>query len=454
VTFSTTNALWSVEVPPGHSSPCVWGGKIFLTAFRENKLECRAYDRATGKPLWTKLAPADQIEKTQEFNNPAAPTPVADAHCVIFYLGSYGLLAFSHDGKSLWEKKLPLQVSRGNYGSGTSPVLCGDLVVQALDTDQGGSHLLALKRATGQTAWDTPRPLFMAGWSTPVVWSGGQKGKQQLIVLGSKKLTAYDTADGKELWSVPGFPTETAPSPAFDDHQLYACSAGMGGRANPEFGGVRWSDVQKFDTNTDGQVRVDHVPADAPFVLRPELPPGHPGRDFPVPLHAVLESVDKNKDGLVTKAEWDASLAAFLEMDKPLLMALRAEPAAEDRRISWQLARGIPEVPSPLCYMGKLFLVRNGGLLQCFNAESGAQLYLERLGVPGGYVASPIAADGRVYLASESGTITVIDARADTLSLLAQNPLGEQIAATPALAEDTLYVRTDKHLLAFRTRNN
>ncbi|HWY74016.1 MAG TPA: pyrrolo-quinoline quinone, partial [Verrucomicrobiae bacterium] len=140
-----------MEIPPGHSSPCVWGGKIFLTAFHEKKLECRAYDRTSGKVLWIEVAPAQQIEKTQEFNNPAAPTPVADANCVIFYFGSYGLLAYTHEGKLMWEKKLPMPVSRGNYGSGSSPLLCGNLVVQALDTDQAQSHLLALKRGTGET---------------------------------------------------------------------------------------------------------------------------------------------------------------------------------------------------------------------------------------------------------------------------------------------------------------
>lgn len=451
VNFSTANALWSAEIPPGHSSPCVWGGKIFLTAFQENKLECRAYDRVSGKLLWTKAVPSEQIEKTQEFNNPAAPTPVADANCVVFYFGSYGLLAYKHDGTLIWEKKLPLQVSRGKYGSGCSPMLCSNLVVQALDTDGGQSHLLALNRSTGETVWDAARPLFMAGWSTPVVWSRAGAGNDQIILLGSKKLTAYDPANGKELWSLAGFPVETAPSPAFDEHQVYVCSAGMGGRSGPDFSAARWEDVQQFDTNKEGQVRLDHVPANAPFVLRPELPEGHPGRNFPAPLNAILKSI-VDKDGIVTKDRWVGALAAFESMDKPVLMAVRPSGAADDQHISWQVARSIPEVPSPLCYLGKLFLVRNGGLVQCFTAESGASLYQERTGVAGGYFASPIAADGRVYLASESGTVTVIDARTEKLAVLAQNALGEHITSTPAMAENQLFVRTDKHLLAFESR--
>ena len=114
-----------------------------------------------------------------------------------------------------------------------------------------------------------------------------------------------------------------------------------------------------------------------------------------------------------------------------------------------KIARGIPEIPSPLCYRGKLFLVRDGGLLQCLDAATGSVLYQERLGVSGGYAASPVAADDRVYLCSQSGTVTVIDARSNQLKVLSRNALGEKIAATPAMVDDQLYVRTEKHLFAF-----
>lgn len=287
----------------------------------------------------------------------------------------------------------------------------------------------------------------MAGWSTPIVWPGS--GKPQIILLGSKKLAAYDPADGAELWSVAGFPVETAPSPAFDDHQVYVGAAGMGGRSNPDFGAARWADIQRYDTNKQGEVRISVVPDSARFVLRPELPEGHPGRDWPAPLKAVLKAIDQNKDGIVTQQEWETALTAIEQMDKPVLMALRPEAAPADQRIAWQLSRGIPEVPSPLCYLGKLFLVRDGGLIQCLTADSGALLYQGRLEAGSGYAASPIAADGRVYLASELGAITVLDARAPQLTVLAQNALGEQITATPAPVQDQLYVRTEKHLFAF-----
>jgi outer membrane protein assembly factor BamB len=452
LTFSTSNALWATDLPTGHSSPCIWGGKIFLSTFESNKLECRAYDRASGRLLWSKPVPAEKIEATQEFNNPAAPTPAADAERVVFYFGSYGLLAYTHDGKQAWEKKLPVQVSRGKYGSASSPILCGDLLIQALDTDEGGSRLLALKRATGETAWETPRPMISSGWSTPVVWTG--KGKPQVVLLGSKKLTAYEPADGKEIWSVPGFPIETATSPAFDDKQVFACSAAMGGRSNPTFEGAGWKDLLQFDVNKDGKIQIAKVPENYHLVLRPELPEGHPGRTMPFPIRGMLEGMDKDKDGAVSKEEWDSTMGQFESMDAPVLMALRPAPSngAWTPTVAWKTQRGIPEIPSPVCYLGKVFLVRDGGLLQCLEADSGSVLYNERLGVGGGYAASPVAADGRVYLASQTGTITVIDARSDQLKVLAFNPLGEKITATPGMADDKIYVRTEKHLFAFGAR--
>ena len=448
LTFSKTNALWVAEVPPGHSSPVVWGSKIFLSSFEEKKLNCRAYDRATGKLLWSKSVAAEKIEGTHPFNNPAAPTPVADADLVIFYLGSCGLLAYTHDGQQVWEKKLPLQISRGNYGSATSPVLCKDLVVLVLDTDEGGSRLVALKRSTGELAWEISRPLFMAGWSTPVVWE--KAGRSEIVVLGSKKLIAYDPADGKELWSVPGFTIETACSPAFEADRVFACSAGLGGRSSAKFDGSAWKQLVQFDANKDGKIQIDEPPQDFKLVIRAELPEGHSGRLLPFNIRDMLKGTDEDKDGAVSEQEWTKSEEEFERSDVPVLMALRpGQSVQSEERVAWKYSRGIPEVPSPLSYRGHLYLLRDGGLLQCMDTTSGSVLYQERLGVTGGYTASPVAAQDRVYVVSHSGTITVLDAHSDTLKVLARNPLGEKITATPALVENTIYVRTEKHLFAF-----
>ncbi len=449
-TFSPSeNVLWSVELAPGHSSPSVWGGRIFLTTFNEGALHCRAIERASGKLLWSGDVPATSIEHTHDFSNPAAPTPAADQQHVVFYFGSFGLLCFSHEGKELWRKELPAPVSRGNYGSATSPILVRDLVVQALDTDKGGSRLIALNLSDGAAVWETPRPFSSAGWSTPALWNG--QNQASIIVLGSRTLTAYDAAKGTELWSVGGFPVETVPGIACGDGLVFACSAGMGGRSNPAFEGVHWSDLMRLDKNKDGKLQKSEIPPDYELLLRPELPEGHPGRLLPWPLVSMFDGLDKDKNGEVTEEEWSSGMAQFSSMDTPIVMALYPEGARtnDTQRIEWKHSRGIPEVPTPLYYDHKLFTVRDGGLVQCLEAASGKVLYEERLGVGGGYTASPIGADGRVYLSSQSGTITVIDGHAKELKVLARNVIGEKITATPALAENAIYVRTDRHLFAF-----
>jgi len=449
-TFSPSeNAIWSTEIPPGHSSPCVWGKRIFLSTFQDGGLQCRAYDRANGKLLWSRDVPAGTIEHTHDFSNPAAPTAAADKQRVVFYFGSFGLVCFSHEGKELWRKELPAPVSRGSYGSATSPILLRDLVVQTLDTDKGGSRLLALKLSSGAKVWETPRPFCSAGWSTPAIWT--HKGQSSILVLGSKKFAAYDTSKGAELWSVGGFPAETVPSIVIGDGLVFACAAAMGGRSNPTFEGVHWPDLLRLDENHDGRLQKSEVPRDYKLVLRPELPEGHPGRLLPFPLVDMFDGLDKDKNGEVTEEEFSSAMASFSSMDTPIVMALHADGATtkEEERIAWKYSRGIPEIPTPLYYDHKLFIVRDGGLLQCLDASSGTVLYQERLGVGGGYTASPIAADGRVYLPSHSGTIVVVDARAKELKVLARNVIGEKISATPALVENIMYVRTDRHLFAF-----
>jgi outer membrane protein assembly factor BamB len=439
--------VWCVEVPPGHSSPCVWGNRIFLTSFSENRLECRAYDRASGKLIWVNVVPAKSIEQVHPFNNPAAPTAAADEQCVVFYVGSFGLLCYNHDGTERWRKELPAPASQ--YGSASSPIIYRDKVIQLLDSDKGGSCVMALQAATGEQAWESSRSLFSASWSTPLVWA--PQGVDELVVLGSKQLTAYDPATGKERWSEGGFPIQVACSIAAGDDRLYACSAGIGGRSNPTWEKFRWEDVKHLDKDGDGKLQKAEIPEDFKLVQRPDLPEGHPGRLFPFPLAGFFEHLDKDKDGAITEEEWKSVISDFEKMDSPVLMSVRGGTPAgsETNRVVWRHMRGIPEVPSPLYYRGKLYLIRDGGVLQCMAAPTGTVLYQERVGVGGGYSASPIAASGRIYLASQSGMIVVVDAIAQGFQVLARNQVGGQITATPAMAESYLYVRTDRHLLAF-----
>ncbi len=184
--------------------------------------------------------------------------------------------------------------------------------------------------------------------------------------------------------------------------------------------------------------------------MRPGLPKENPGYAAGS-LVSRFTSIDTDKDGTLTEQEWEAYARQWGARFAPALKAIRpgARGDLTSTHVAWQLRRGIPEIPSPLYYRGRLYLVRDGGMVECIRPGTGEVLYEERLGVPGVYCASPVAAAGRIYTASYSGAIVVMDGASESLSVLAKNELGENIWATPALVEDTLYVRTARHLHAF-----
>lgn len=132
------------------------------------------------------------------------------------------------------------------------------------------------------------------------------------------------------------------------------------------------------------------------------------------------------------------------------LMAVRPGSKGEiaPANIAWSEKKGVPGVPSPLYYDGRLYTIKDGGLVFCRVAASGELLYSERLGPVGYYYSSPVAADHRIYIASTEGVMTVIDAGAK-FNVLATNKLDGAILATPALAGDNIYIRTEKDLYAF-----
>jgi outer membrane protein assembly factor BamB len=119
-----------------------------------------------------------------------------------------------------------------------------------------------------------------------------------------------------------------------------------------------------------------------------------------------------------------------------------------ESHVVWKETKGLPYVSSPLFYQGRIYLVKDGGMASCFDAATGKTHYLqERLGVTGSYYSSPVAADGRIYAASLDGVIVVFKA-GDTLEVTAKNNMKERIFATPAVVENTMYVRTAGHLYA------
>jgi len=127
---------------------------------------------------------------------------------------------------------------------------------------------------------------------------------------------------------------------------------------------------------------------------------------------------------------------------------LGASGALTPDRLAWQIDRGSPYTATPLVYDGILYMVTDAGVLSAYDAASGARLYQERVGPgPGGFSASPVAAAGRIYFASEDGELHVVRA-GRTFERLATNDFDEMLLATPAISGDLLVVRTRSQLVA------
>lgn len=443
-----SNLLWKTAMAPGHSSPVVIGGRLFLTTFDEGRLHTVALDASTGVLLWKAAVPARSIERVHSFASPATPTPTATASRVVSYFGSYGLICHDHSGSEIWKRPFP--TPKNTYGTSTSPIRAGDRVVVVMDSNDKTSKIMALNLADGTTAWEAPRPLASSGWATPMVWE--QDDHAEIVVLGSRRLHGYDASNGKELWWVDGYSTETISVPVTGNGVLFVSSAGLAGPPSERYEPMTWKEMLPLDKDGDGLVEKSEMPDDFRFVIRPELPPEHPGRFLPNSFRSMFDSVDGNRDGRLSEAEFLVFAKQWSARAAPSLKAIRARGSGDvtQTHVIWQLTRGIPEIPSPMYAMGRIYLVRDGGFVACVDSNTGELMYQERVGAPGSYCASPVGAGDRIFFASHNGIITCISSMSKQLEVLGKSDLGERIWATPALSDRTFYVRTEKSMYAFR----
>ncbi|WP_165920181.1 outer membrane protein assembly factor BamB family protein [Chthoniobacter flavus] len=423
------NVVWKIDVPFGHSSPCIVGNKLFLTGFDGGKLVTLCFDRADGHELWRAVAPADKIEPMHRIASAASPTPCSDGERVYVYFGSAGLLAYDLQGKEVWHKPLPIPLVE--FGTGASPILADGKVVIVCDQDMG-SYLLAVDAKTGQQAWRVERPGFLRSFSSPFLWK--HDGTEEIVVVGALLVKSYAVKDGHELWSCQGTARVSNATPVAGDGMLLVSSWNVGGDAGAR---ITMAPFEEFlaanDANHDG------------VLTKEEFPPG--------PIRDRFSQMDVNKDGKVTREEYEHMRDMFSEAVNQMF-AIRPGGHGDITKtnVLWSVSRHLPYVSSPLLYDGRVYAVKNGGLASCYDAHTGEIVYqAERLDVPGDYYSSAVAADGRVYVTSQKGTVVVIDAGRDVkeLKVLARNAIGEPVFATPALVDGRIFLRTDKHLFAF-----
>lgn len=205
---ATENVLWKVPVPgKGHSSPVVWGDRVFLTTCveekRERKLLC--LDRADGRTLWERTVLTADLETRNALNNFASSTPVTDGRRVwVAFLDLLAFRVFCYDveGTLLWNTSPGTFSSK--HGFCSSPVLYKDLVIYNGDQDDV-AWIVALEQETGKERWRADRPNRTRSYVPPVVFEAA--GRKQLVLSGSKCVTAYDPDTGKRIWILDG-PTQ------------------------------------------------------------------------------------------------------------------------------------------------------------------------------------------------------------------------------------------------------
>lgn len=447
VEFGPTNkALWKLKLPAGHSSPAVWGSRIFITAFEKEgqRLLVLAVDRPTGKVLWERQVAATEIEKVHSISSPATATPVVDGERVYVYFGSAGLFAFDLAGNPVWSHPLPM--SKAAFGSGTSPVLAGELLI--LSRDEGREpFLLALNRKTGAQVWKvmqgTERRPYGFGHSTPAVHDG------VIVIHRQGEVAAFDLNTGARKWSADAM-TQGNCTPVVGGGAVYVGTWMNSGEPDlrvpyPTFAEV----VSRGDKNGDGMIEESEFPDDIATTRRIDLD-GVEGASMKMGKWAI-RNADQDKNGKVTATEWDALIAKWGQFTRDhgvIAVKLGGEGDVTKTHVLWRETKNVPEIPAPLYYEDRLFTVTNGGIMTCLNATTGEVVFRGRLGAGGGYFSSPVAVNGKVYFASQPGVVSVIDARAASLSVLARNDFGEEIFATPAIVDGKIYVRTAEHLYA------
>jgi outer membrane protein assembly factor BamB len=395
------NILWRTPIPGlGHSSPIVWGQRIFVTSaisgdpnatFKPGlygdgdasedrspqKWTLFALDKKTGKILWQQVAyEGVPREKRHMKSTYASSTPATDGRIVVAWFGSQGVYAYDLDGHPLWKVDLgrlnlgAYDIPTYEWGTASSPIIWNSLVILQCDT-QDDSFLIALDADTGKQVWKTDRE-ELPSWGTPTV--GMTANGPELVTNASNFIRGYDPRTGRELWRLGHSSKITAPTPVYSEDQFLIAS----------------------------------------------------GRQPERPIFAV-------KAG----ARGDLTLP---------------EGKTSSDAVVWSRTGRGPYMPTPLLYQGLLYVLNNNGLLDCYDWKTGEEIYRQRLPVIGsGFSASPVAADGRIYLSNEDGDMLVI-AAGRKFEHLGTNSVGELLMATPALSEGVMYVRSAQSVLAVGRR--
>jgi outer membrane protein assembly factor BamB len=437
--------VWKAALPPGHSSPVLARTRVYATAHTpidpKNKADYRlfviALDRNTGKELWRREVPRAHKGRLENVNGPASASPVTDGENVYAFFQDFGLIAFDANGKEKWQAPLgPFNIF---YGYGASPILVDDKVILSVDQDLG-AYLLAVDKNTGKVKWKIDRPEVISGYSTPTVYQPKQ-GPKQLIIPESFQLSAYSVADGRRVWWVRGLACEMKSVVSYDNEYLYVNGWGFPqNQPGQQLPTIPFAEgLGRYDTDKDGLIakteleKVDRASGDKIGFM----------------LKVAFEAFDLDRDQKLNAKDWEIFRSMMASENGLLAIKLGGEGDMTEKAIRWKYQRPVPQVPSTLLYQGSLFMVNDSGILISFDPATGNIIKQGRLkGAIDKYFASPVGADGKIYLISQDGTVSVLKA-AGEWDVLAVNALDDEVFATPAIADGKIFVRTKGALYCF-----
>jgi outer membrane protein assembly factor BamB len=247
---------------------------------------------------------------------------------------------------------------------------------------------------------------------------------------GSYQLTAYSLDNGETLWFARGLTCQPKSAPVIAGDTLYFNGWTVGNDPGQQVDLPPFSTViAAADANKDGKL------------AQPELPaPWQPTGSW--------RAIDLDRDGFLNEREWTFFRTRRAARNGALAIRLGGSGDVTSTHLRWRYEKSLPDVPAPLVLNDVVFLIRSGGIATTLDAQSGRVLKQGRLtGALEDYYSSPVAAAGKVYIASEHGKVVVLSAAGDW-EILAVNDFDSPIFATPALDEGRLYLRTENALYA------
>lgn len=413
------NLEWEAVVPFGRSSPVLTADRIFLTAAEENGLLTLAFDRHTGKEVWRRRVDRRRADDMYGETDSSTPTPATDGENVYVFFQEVGLISYDAAGQERWLRGMgPF---RNYYGMSASPILAGDTLLIVCDQAHG-SFLLAVDKDTGKELWRRERPARVESYTTPVLYPDSVH-PETVVISGSKWLDAYDLKSGEGVWALKGLGAGPVSSPVLSGSTLFVNAPDHNEEPLPTFGEL----AKEHDG--DGDQRLSRTEVEGTW------------------LSNHFAWLDNDADGAITAADWK-KLNEEIDVEGWGLFAISLPEGGGQPQVLWNDRRSVPYIPSSLVYDGVLFTVKDG-IVSSFDPQSGELHKRGRLGKGANRVyASPVAADGKIFIGTLEGEVAVLSAGAE-FEVLSTNQIGEAIYATPAIADSHLYVRTRDRLFSF-----